>query len=62
LYPVDDIYGLVWSNNTLYGFSNSQDAMHQIDTSTGVATQLALLTSLDNIVPNGVYGAATLPT
>jgi hypothetical protein len=68
---VPDIYGLVWFDNALYGFSNTGGGVYVINTGTGVASQITTPYSRLLIPnpnggasgngPNGTYGAAMLP-
>ena len=65
---VNDIFGLVWFDGVLYGFSNTGDTVYAINTSTGVAGKVNIQLLIPNPNgglssggPNGIYGAAMLP-
>lgn len=68
---VNDIFGLVWFDGVLYGFSNTGDTVYAINTRTGVAGKITTPYS-QLLIPNpngkppsggpdGIYGAAMLP-
>ncbi len=59
---IDDMNGLVYTNGTLYGFGQAENALYQINTSTGATTLSADLSIFHGMSPQGVYGVATLPT
>jgi hypothetical protein len=58
---LDDVFGLVISGGTLYGFGNSEDAIYQINPTTAAATLVAKFTPTDGVQPNGVNGATSMP-
>jgi hypothetical protein len=58
---ISDMYGLVWSNDTLLGFGSGENAIYQVDPTTGMATQQSQVSGATGMAPNGVYGATQLP-